>query len=98
MKSNKRIFITLLCMAVLFAMAFSAFYIVAESGHDCTGEHCAICHQIELCENLLRSLALAVNIVGACVVGKFLCGYCRTKRNGITAAPTLVALRVKLSD
>ena len=98
MKSNKRIFRTLLCMAVLFAVAFSAFYIVAESGHDCTGEHCAICHQIELCKNLLRSLALAVGIVGVAVTGESLCGYCRTRRNDITAAPTLVALRVKLSD
>ena len=98
MKSNKRIFRTLLCIAVLFAVAFSAIYIVAESGHDCTGEHCAICHQIELCKNLLRSLTIAAGVAGACVVGKTLCGYCRTRRNDITAAPTLVALRVKLSD
>ncbi len=98
MKSNKRIFRTLLCMAVLFAVAFSALYIVAESGHVCTSEHCAICHQIELCKNLLRSLTLAVGIVGVAVTGESLCGYCCTRHNDITAAPTLVALRVKLSD
>jgi len=98
MKSNKRIFRTLLCMAVLFAVAFSAFYIVAESGHDCTGEHCAICHQIELCKNLLRSLTIAAGVAGACVVGKTLCGYCHTRHNDRIAVPTLVALRVKLSD
>ena len=98
MKSNKRIFRTLLCMAVLFAVAFSAIYIVAESDHDCTGEHCAICHQIELCKNLLRSLTLAAGVVGACVVGKSLCGYCRTKHNDRIAVQTLVTLRVKLSN
>lgn len=95
MKSNKRIFRTLLCIAVLFAVAFSAIFIIAESGHDCTGEHCAICHQIELCKNLLRSLTLAVNAIGLVVIDRI---YCRTKRNGKIAAPTLVALRVKLSD
>ena len=98
MKSNKRIFRTLLCMAVLFAVAFSAFYIVAESGHDCTGEHCAICHQIELCKNLLRSLTLAAGVAGACVVGKSLFGYRCERRNDRIAVPTLVLLGVKLSD
>ncbi len=98
MKSNKRIFRTLLCIAVLFAVAFSAIYIVAESGHDCTGEHCAICHQIELCKNLLRSLTIAAGAAGACVVGKTLCRYCRARHNDRIVVPTLISLRVKLSD
>ena len=98
MKSIKRIVRTLLCMAVLFAVAFSAVYIVAESGHDCAGEHCTICHQIVLCKNLLRSLALAVGVTGVAVAGKSLCRYCCARRNDRIAVPTLILLRVKLSD
>lgn len=98
MRSNKRIFGTLLCIAVLFAVSFSALFIVAESGHDCTGEHCAICHQIELCKNFLHSLALAASVAGLVAVDRFMRSHCRTKRNGKITSPTPVALRVKLSD
>ncbi len=98
MRSNKRIFITLICVAVLFAMVFSAFCVVAESGHSCTGDHCAICCHIELCKNLLRSLAVAAGIIGAAVVEMLLCGYCREGRNDRISVPTLVVLGVKLSD
>lgn len=98
MRSDKRIFRTLLCLVVLLAMAFSAFFIVAESGHDCTGGHCAICHQLELCNNLLHSLALAVSVAGLIAIDKFMCRFRRTKHSGRIMPPTLVALRVKLSD
>ncbi len=98
MKSNKRIFRTVICIAVLFAMVFSAFCVVAEADHYCTGDHCAICCQIELYKNLLRSLAVVAGIIGAIVIGKLLCGYCREGRNDGISVPTLVVLGVKLSD
>lgn len=98
MKSNNRILRTLICIAVIFAIVFSAFYIASDLGHDCAGERCAICRQIELCKNLLRSLAFVVGIIGAVFINRFLCRCCRTKRNGTIATSTLVLLRVKLSD
>ena len=58
MKSDKRILKTLLCLAVLFAVAFSAFYTVAAACHSCVGGGCSVCRQIRLCEELLRLLAL----------------------------------------
>ena len=49
----------LLAVVLAFVMLSSLAYIAAESDHDCTGGDCAICHQINVCENLLKSIGLA---------------------------------------
>ena len=43
------------CGAVLlvFALLFSVFFIVSEADHNCIGEDCPICHQIQTCQKLL---------------------------------------------
>ena len=56
--TKKPCFMTRLLAAVLaVVMLFSAVYIAVEADHDCSGEDCAICHQIGVCENLLYHLA-----------------------------------------
>ena len=58
--TKKPCFMTRLLAAVLaVVMLFSAVYIAVEADHDCSGEDCAICQQIGVCENLLKSLGLA---------------------------------------
>ena len=58
--TKKLCFMTRLLAAVLaVVMLSSAIYIAVEANHDCSGEDCAICHQIGVCENLLKSLGLA---------------------------------------
>ena len=49
----------LLAVVLAFVMLSSVAYIAAESDHECTGVDCAICHQINVCENLLKSIGLA---------------------------------------
>ena len=49
----------LLAVVLAFVMLSSVAYIAAESDHECTGVDCAICHQINVCENLLKSIELA---------------------------------------
>ena len=45
--TKKPCFMTRLLAAVLaVVMLFSAVYIAVEADHDCSGEDCAICHQI----------------------------------------------------
>lgn len=41
-------------LALLVVVLFSALYIVSNSNHDCTGEHCPICACIHQCENNIR--------------------------------------------
>ena len=52
--TKKPCFMTRLLAAVLaVVMLSSAVYLAVEANHDCSGEDCAICHQIGVCENLL---------------------------------------------
>ena len=91
--------ITGLLAAVLAAvMLSSAVYIAVEANHNCSGEDCAICHQIGVCENLLKSLGLAG--AAAAVTAAFTYTMCKAilpcaEMNGTL---TLVALKVKLSN
>ena len=59
--TKKPCFMTRLLAAVLaVVMLSSAIYIAVEANHDCSGDDCAICRQISICENLLKSLGLPV--------------------------------------
>ena len=88
----------LLAVALAFVMLSSVAYIAAESDHDCTGVDCAICHQLQACENLLRSMGLTgAAVVPAAAVGYVLCRAIRLCRE-TSHTFTLVSLKVKLSD
>ena len=85
--------------AVLAAvMLSSAVYIAVEANHNCSGEDCAICHQIGVCENLLKSLGLAG--AAAAISAAFTYTMCRAilPCAETTDTLTLVALKVKLSN
>ena len=97
--TKKPCFMTRLLAAVLaVVMLFSAVYIAVEADHDCSGEDCAICHQIGVCENLLKSLGLAG--AAAAVTAAFTYTMCRAilPRAKTIGTLTLVALKVKLSN
>ncbi len=98
MTKNLRLTARLLAAVLAVVLLSSAVYIAAEAGHDCSGEDCAVCCQISVCEHLLKSIGLA----GAAAVFTAAVGYapCRVvfscaERPG---APTLVSLKVKLSN
>ena len=97
--TKKPCFMTRLLAAVLaVVMLSSAVYLAVEANHDCSGEDCAICHQISVCENLLQSLGLAG--AAAAISAAFTYTVCRAilpcaEMNGTL---TLVALKVKLSN
>ena len=82
----------LLAIVLAFVMLSSVAYIAAEAGHDCTGADCAICHQIHVCENLLKSIGLA-----AAAIRYILCRILSSCTEAARAF-TLVSLKVKLSD
>lgn len=88
----------LLAVMLAFVMLSSAIYIAVEADHDCSGDDCAICHQIGVCENLLKSLGLA----GAATA--ITAAFAYTMRKAILPCTetidtlTLVSLKVKLSN
>ena len=85
----------LLAIVLAFVMLSSVAYIAAEAGHDCTGADCAICHQIHVCENLLKSIGLAG--FAAAAIRYILCRILSSCTEAARAF-TLVSLKVKLSD
>ena len=97
--TQKLCFMTRLLAAVLaVVMLSSAVYLAVEANHDCSGDDCAICRQISICENLLKSLGLAG--AAAAITVAFTYTVCRAilpcaEMNGTL---TLVALKVKLSN
>ena len=97
--TKKLCFMTRLLAAVLaVVMLSSAIYIAVEANHDCSGEDCAICRQISICENLLKTLGLAG--AAAAITAAFTYTVYRAilpcaEMNGTL---TLVALKVKLSN
>ena len=97
--TKKLCFMTRLLAAVLaVVMLSSVIYLAVEANHDCSGEDCAICHQISICENLLKSLGLAG--AAAAISAAFTYTVCRAilPRAEMNGTLTLVALKVKLSN
>ena len=88
----------LLAVTILFVVLCSAAFIAEEANHDCVGENCPICAQISVCQNMLKTFALAV-----CAVA-FAAAFTYILRKHILActdkAPsyTLVSLKVKLTN
>lgn len=58
---------------LVFALFFSVFFAAAEADHDCGGEHCTICHQIQSVQKLLEQLSVVhAASVGAAVLGVYM--------------------------
>lgn len=98
MTRQKQIATMLLAVMLAFAVLFSVAYVAEETTHDCSGAGCAVCQQLNLCENLLKTVggaALAAGVIKAAfshLCGETLpCAEC-AKTN------TLISLKVKLSD
>ena len=88
----------LLAVVLAVVMLSSAVYIAVEADHDCSGDDCAICRQISICENLLKSLGLAG--AAAAITAAFTYTMCRAilPCAETIGTLTLVSLKVKLSN
>lgn len=53
---TKNFAVCIAAIVLLSALLFSAFFIAAETGHDCSGEDCPICVVLEQCENTLHQM------------------------------------------
>ena len=98
MTKKFRFMVRLLAVVLAVVMLSSAIYLAVEANHDCSGEDCAICRQISICENLLKTLGLAG--AAAAVTAAFTYTMCKAilPCAETTDTLTLVALKVKLSN
>jgi len=98
MTKKRRITATAMCLGLLLVMFVSTIYIIQESGHNCTGEKCPICHEIQICQQILSTVGTAV--LGAAVFSftLFFLKALTSVHRRESAAVTLISLKVKLSD
>ncbi len=98
MKKRIRFFSFLLAGVVFFVLLFSVVFIAAEAEHDCSGHGCAVCAQIAACKERLETISLAVGIQVLCLFLRNIVVTTEKSRTMISWQPTLVRLKVKLSN
>ncbi len=93
---KKRMIALTLCIVLCAVMAFSYAYIVLETEHDCTGEHCHICVELQICHSLIQNLSYAVAAIAIIAYAAHpLISACIYVFATLQAC-TLVSLKVKL--
>ena len=98
MVKPKRILAMLMAVAVFAVMLSSALFLAEEADHDCIGDGCQICVQMNVCRGILKSLSLALHAaVAAFAVVYILCGSFWPREES-TGHVTLITLKVKLSN
>ncbi len=96
--TKKRALALITAAALLFAVLFSVVFLAENADHDCTREHCSICTQMEVCTQTLQRLAMvgvALSAMGAAL--RRACSDVRVRSFSLFT-PTLVTLKVKLSN
>lgn len=76
---------------LVFTLFFSVFFVVAEADHDCGGEHCTICHQIQSVQKLLEQLSAAhIASAGEALLGFYMLFLVlRTQNIFVVSSPVL---------
>ncbi len=85
-------------LMMLVIVLFSAFYIAAETDHDCSGEDCPVCACIQQCESTLRDIGDGIS-VSSFVIIPFLF-ILLAAALFVTAVPsdTLISRKVRLNN
>lgn len=83
---------------LLIALLFSAFYVVAEADHDCSGEDCPICDCIQQCERILDQFCNGIFLSVSITIPLFSTALLVFSFLRIIMQDTLVARKVRLND
>ena len=98
MVKSKRILAMLMAVAIFAVMLSSTLFLAEEVDHDCIGDGCQICVQMNVCRGILKSLSLVLHVaVAVLLVACITCGRfwnCEKSAHQVT----LVTLKVKLSN
>lgn len=98
MTKKIRIMAAVMCFALMFVMFISSAYIIKEADHDCTGENCPVCHEIQVCRQILSTVGTAVVAAAVFVSTLVVLTALPAVHLRETVAVTLISLKVKLSD
>lgn len=96
--TKKRILAIFVIVVILFEIFYSSFYVATQATHDCVGENCKICHQINIFRNTAKSPPTAVFTEIFCAVSLFFLWKWILPPIDCFQNSTLVSLKVKLSN
>ena len=65
---RRKVYKLLNTIAILFVVLYSVFFVAIKTSHECIGEECQTCYQIELCVRSLKTMPLVIVIVAGVVV------------------------------
>ena len=68
MMDRRKVYKLLNTIAILFVVLYSIFFVAIKTSHECIGEECQTCYQIELCVRSLKTMPLVIVIVAGVVV------------------------------
>lgn len=88
--------LSLLVLSVIIALLFSICFVIIEANHDCEGEDCQICHQIYICENLLKSVSKVLISFSLVVFLKSITSSIHHFSRNLGYNSSLITLKIKL--
>lgn len=97
MSKKKLLAVTIVCMLCSVLM-FSAFFIASENNHDCSGENCPICFQINMCESTVKSVGTGIAAAAFMAAVVFVLILNNLNSSDPFLFETPVSLKVKLTD
>lgn len=85
-------------LMMLVIALFSAFYIAAEAGHDCTGEDCPVCACVQQCEKTLHGIGVPASAVLSFIIPILFILILAGLFSAGLPQGTLVSRKVRLND
>ncbi|MGL6218910.1 MAG: hypothetical protein ACRC36_12800 [Lacrimispora sphenoides] len=98
MAKNKKLLAGFITLAILFMLLFSIFYITAEARHQCIGENCPICLEVQACVQALNTLGTGLAPAVAVFAAAYFFLICVIPVFHRNPSHTLVSLKVKLTN
>ncbi|ADL02788.1 hypothetical protein [Lacrimispora saccharolytica] len=98
MVKNRKLLARLMTLAVIFMLLFSVLFITAESRHNCIGENCPICLEVQACIQVLNNLGTGLFTVAAVFAATQFFIICTNPVIHRNPSHTLVSLKVKLTN
>lgn len=98
MTVHKRIAAILMIAVIGVTVAFASFYVVYEYEHECVGDGCPICFQIDAFEAVVKTCDAAPAVMAVIIAILFIAVLSIQLISTSDLRPTPVSLKVKLSN
>ena len=98
MTKARRILTGLLIAAMILVMVCAVFFVAVSAQHQCLHENCRICAMLGVCEQVLRRLPVLAAVLILCALLWHTTAVVVVHCAELLRLPTLIVLKVKLSD